>query len=75
MSERCDRCGALYVLVGIVHRCVPRAPVPDVNRKGNRTALLSSEPKCTAHPDKLVKTKNPSKRSSSPPPKKKGTKR
>ena len=45
MSERCKDCGALIDLVGIRHRCVPRAPAKDVAptaRKKPRSSLPKS---------------------------------
>jgi hypothetical protein len=38
--DRCPRCNALYVLVGTVHRCIPREapPTPAVKAKPKKVA-------------------------------------
>lgn len=42
-QDRCDACGALYAMVGFVHRCIPR-PKP-VEAKPVAKAKPKSEPK------------------------------
>ncbi|WP_439398662.1 hypothetical protein ACRQ5Q_15005 [Bradyrhizobium sp. PMVTL-01] len=52
--DRCDACGALYAMVGLVHRCIPRPKPVEV-----RLAAEASKPK--ARPK--VAKKKPAKRS------------
>ena len=48
-QDRCDACGALYAMVGLVHRCIPRPKPVEV-----KSAAKTSEPK-PAKPKKKPK--------------------
>jgi hypothetical protein len=45
-SDRCPRCQALYVLVGTVHRCIPREASPaTVKAKPKKAAKAKAKTK------------------------------